>query len=67
MTIAEIENYLNSVELPETVQLNKWTTITDVKKFVEIELLRYHKLGNNLKIINLQNLQQLVEVLKNAK
>lgn len=65
MTITEIEQYLNSVELPKTVQLNKWTKITDVKEFIEIELLRYKNTNPALRIINFQNLEQLVNVLKN--
>lgn len=65
MTIEQIEQYLNSVELPKSVQLNKWIKITDVKEFIEIELLRYKNTTPALRIINFQNLEQLVNVLKN--
>ena len=47
MTINELECFFNSIELPDQIQVGKAVRITNVRNFIETNLLRSRRYGTN--------------------
>jgi len=62
MTLPELESYFNSIELPKQLQLNKWTLITDVRAYIDVNI-SFCKNAINDKMFKLK-LEKLVELYK---
>lgn len=66
MTIANLEKFFNSIELPKTIELSKYEKINDVKLFVDshIETLKFNT-GNNRFLPYYERLLKLKNILEN--
>ena len=64
MTLEEIRNYLNTItdKLPETLQLNKWTYITNLRECLKTTI----SMASEGSEINLDLLNEIVEKLKRS-
>ncbi len=68
--IKELEEYFNSIELPETIQLSEGVTIVNVRGFIDGHLTFVkHNNGNQTfmpYLIRLMNLKDLLNLLQEA-